>query len=79
MVNLDGVTLQRSKFSFPRGRRNKGVEAAQGGEMDTDFTLLWSVDDNVEDEAWGGEWVREMGYSQGTTLPQVRQKVEVPV
>lgn len=54
MVNLDGVTLQRSKFSFPRGRRNKGVEAAQGGEMDTDFTLLWSVDDNVEDEAWGG-------------------------
>lgn len=65
MVNLDGVTLQRSKFSFPRGRRNKGVEAAQGGEMDTDFTLLWSEDDNVEEEALGGSGGGKWGIPKG--------------
>lgn len=65
MVNLDGVTLQRSKFSFPRGRRNKGVEAAQGGEMDTDFTLLWSEDDTLKRKLWGGSGGGKWGIPKG--------------
>ena len=65
MVNLDGVTLQRSKFSFPRGRRNKGVEAAQGVEMDTYFTFLVSEINTFKMKLWGGSGGGKWGIPKG--------------